>query len=198
MSRLQQHWRSVLAAFFPRWRAAGQWRCTTRTRRPSIHGHCDPERKLIEIRVVSEDDDKLDLLLIHELAHAVTPLGHGVRWQRRIAVAAAQARKLGRTRLAELLDEEILSYRERGEPVAVAYDSVQNALLTNPDLTLGQIKRWLAREYGLLLKEVSQIFPRLDRVYKKARKDALEMRQAHHQNLSPTTNSRPSEVNHVS
>jgi hypothetical protein len=126
---------------------------------------------------LSEDDDDLDLLLIHEVAHAVASPGHGKTWQRRIALAAATARKLGRTRLAELLDEEIVNYQERGEPLTVAYDSVQNALLTNPDLTLDQINRWLARDYGLLFKEVEKVFPRLDKVYKTGRKEGLEFRE---------------------
>lgn len=196
MSRLQQHWQAILAAYFPRWRAGSQWRCTTRTRR-TAHGHCNRERQVIEIGFVSEDDDALDLLLVHEIAHAVTSGSHGKVWQRRIALAAVAARKLGRTRLAELLDQEIVNYQDRGEPVEVGYDEVCDALMLNPDLTLVQIKRWLAREYGLLLKEVGKVFPRLDRVYKTARKDALEMRKAHHQNLTPSTTSTPSEMNHV-
>lgn len=133
---------------------------------------------MIEIGVVSEDDDALDLLLVHEIAHAVASPGHGKVWQRRIALAAATARKLGRTRLAELLDEEIVNYQERAEPVEVAYESVQDALVVNPDLTLAQIKRWLAQTYGLLFNEVEKVFRRLDKVYTKARKEALELREA--------------------
>jgi len=102
MTRLKQHWQAILATFFPTWKAGKQWRCTTQTRR-TAQGHCI-EWRIIEIGVVSKDDDKLDLLLIHEIAHAVASLGHGKTWQRRIACAAVVSRRLGRHRLAELLD----------------------------------------------------------------------------------------------
>lgn len=88
---------------------------------------------------MSEDDDPLDLLLIHEIAHAVASSGYGKTWQRGIALAAATARKLGRSKLVELLDTEIINYRDRGEPLAVAYGDVEDALLHNPDLTLDKL-----------------------------------------------------------
>ena len=177
MQKLQQHWKAVLADFFPRWRAASQWRCTARTCR-SAHGHCDLRRRIIEIGFVSEDDDALDLLLIHEIVHALASPGHGNTWQRRIAVAADTARKLGRLRLAELLDTEIVNYRERGEPLAIAYQEVADALLCNPDLTFADIKSWLAQLYGLRLGEVGKVFRRLGDVYRRRRKEALGLRAA--------------------
>ena len=102
MRRLQQHWKAIVAGFFPRWRAASRWRCTTQTRR-TAHGHCDLERHVVEIGIVSQDDDALDLLLIHEIAHAV----------------------------ASAVDTEIVNYRERGEPLAVAYGSAGDAMVNN-------------------------------------------------------------------
>jgi hypothetical protein len=177
MTRLHQHWKAILTSFFPRWRAASGWRCTTRTCRTG-HGYCDVERRVIEIGVVSEDDDALDLLLIHESAHAVAPGSHGKTWQRRMALAADTARKLGRLRLAELLETEIANYRDQAEPLAVAYGEVENALLGNPDLTLAQIKRWLAQVYGLKFSEIAKVYRGLGTVYKKAQKEALELRQA--------------------
>lgn len=176
MTRLQQHWKAVLATFFPKWKAGAGWRCTNRGNRGQAHGHCDVEKRLIEILLVSEDDDALDMLLIHEISHAVASLGHGKTWQRRLALAAAKARKLGRTRLAELLDEEIDNYRNRGEGLPEIYAEVRNALLYNPDLTLTQIKRWLAQTYGLHVGEVSKVFRGLRTVYEKGRKEGLEFR----------------------
>jgi hypothetical protein len=124
--------------------------------------------------MVSEDDDELDQLLIHEIAHAVASLGHDKRWLHRLARAATTARNLGRTRLAELLDEEIVNYQEKGETLSVAYQEVHDDILANPDLTLAQIKRHLARKYGLLPREVGKSFPRLVKVYDKARQEGRE------------------------
>ena len=106
MTRLQQHWRATLATFFPAWKAGKQWCCTTQTRR-TAHGYCDIERRIVEIGLVFADDDELDRLLIHEISHATAPGGHGKTWQHRMLCAAAKARKLGRNRLAELLEEEV-------------------------------------------------------------------------------------------
>jgi hypothetical protein len=111
MSRLQEHWRAVLADFFPKWKAARLWRCTTRCRRTAL-GYCDPVRHTVEIRLVSEDDDALDMLLIHEIAHAVASRGHDMTWQRRIGNASAKSRKLGRTKLADLLDNEVAKHND--------------------------------------------------------------------------------------
>jgi hypothetical protein len=132
---------------------------------------------LIEILFVSEDDDALDMLLIHEISHAVASLGHGKTWQRRLALAAATARKLGRVRLAELLDTEIDNYQNRGEGLPEIYAEVRDALLYNPDLTLTQIKRWLAQVHGLHVGEVCKVFRGLRTVYEKGRKEGMEFRQ---------------------
>jgi hypothetical protein len=175
-TRLQRHWKDVLATFFPQWKAGAGWRCTNRGSRGQAHGHCDVAKRLIEILFVSEDDDALDMLLIHEISHAVASLGHGKTWQRRLALAAATARKLGRTRLAELLDEEIDNYQNRGEGLPEIYAEVRAALLYNPDLTLTQIKRWVGHTYGLRFGEVSKVFRGLRTVYEKGRKEGLEFR----------------------
>jgi hypothetical protein len=120
MTRIQQHWQAVLATFFPRRKGGRLWPCTTRTRR-TAHGYCDMERRIVEIGFDAGDDDKLNVLLIYEIAHAVAPPGHGKNRQRRIVRATAVSRNLGRYRLAELLEAEIDNYRDRGEPLAVGY-----------------------------------------------------------------------------
>jgi hypothetical protein len=176
MTRLQLHFRAVLASFFPRWRAGGRWRCTTLIR-SAAHGRCDGKRKVIEIGLVSDDDDALDLLLIHEISHAVASPGHGRTWQRRIFLAADVARRVGRPRLAELLEAEVVHYREKAEPLAVAYQEVRDALLHNPDLTLVQVKRWLGRMYGVRYGDIDRVFRGLRTVYKRARKEAVEARK---------------------
>jgi hypothetical protein len=175
MRRLELHFRAVLATFFSRWKAGSQWRCTTRTR-STAHGHCDEERKVIEIKCVSNDDDALDLLLIHEISHAVASPGHSKTWQCRIALAANVARRVGRLRLVELLDAEIARYRERAEPLALAYQEVRDAVLHNPDLTLAQMKRWLGQMYGVRYGDIEKVFRGVRTVYTTARKEALEVR----------------------
>ncbi len=171
MTRLQQRWLAVLADYFPRWRAGRAWRCISRTRRTG-RGYCDAARRAVEVCEAPADDDALDLLLIHEIAHATASPGHGVVWQRRLALAAAKARGLGRPALADLLASETADYRENAEPPGAAYAAVEDALREHPDLTLAQVKRGIARRYGRLARDVDQAFPRLGAVYRKARKEA--------------------------
>ncbi len=58
--------------------------------------------------------------------------------------------------MAQLLREEIVGYRESWKPVDEAYGIVQEWLTCNPDLTLAQVRRALADEYGLLVTEVGK------------------------------------------
>jgi hypothetical protein len=48
--------------------------------------------------------------------------------------------------------------------------------LSNPDLTLVQIKSWLADQYGLKFCEVGRVFGRLRTIYAKAQREGLEAR----------------------
>jgi hypothetical protein len=99
-----------------------------------------------------------------------------------MAFAADTARKLGRSKLAELIDAEVGHYQEQAEPLAIAYQEVNDALLANPDLTFAQIKRWLASQYGLKFREVGKVVLRgLGTVYQKACKEGLEARKIQQQ-----------------
>jgi hypothetical protein len=62
--------------------------------------------------------------------------------------------------------------------MAHVYQQVEDALSDNPDLTFTQIKRWLAQDFGLLVREVDEHFRRLRKVYEAARSEALQARQA--------------------
>ena len=134
------------------------WRCTSRGSRGQVHGHCDVEERLIEILFVSEDDDALDMLLIHEISHAVASLGHGKTWKHAGSPsAAATAGKLGRTRLAELLDQEIDNYRNRGGGIAQIYAEVRMPCSTTRT-SLSRRSSDGGETYGLHFGEVGKVF----------------------------------------
>ncbi len=173
---LHQHFQQIKQQFFPRWDRRNEWRISTRSRR-KVHGHCDPERQIIEIVAKHYDPDERDRLLIHEICHAVASGGHGKAWQSRMEIAAKRADELGRHRLAELLREEIVDYRERSDDCRqMAYQEIQDAVNGNPEITLAQMKRWIADQYGLLVSEVSTQLKRLKAVFEEAKRDAQEAR----------------------
>ena len=170
---LQHHFRDIKHLFFPLWDRDDRWRISTRSRR-RVHGHCDRERQMIEIVVQHADPDKRAGLLIHEICHAVANGSHGKAWQCRMEMAARQADDLGRNGLAKLLRQEIADYQEAAEEKEEAYQTVQEWLAHKPDLTFAQVERSLADLYGLLVNEVGTTFKRIEKVYRSAKRDALE------------------------
>ena len=166
---------TIKRAFFPRWDRRNLWRVSTRSRR-KVEGCCDPKRRVIEIVVQHGGPDQRDRLLIHEISHAVAGGGHGTKWQDRMERAARRADELGRNRLAKMLRDEIADYRESWKPVDEAYGIVQEWLTCNPGLTLPQVRRALADQYGLLVSEVAKTFQRFEKVFTEAKWEALEAR----------------------
>jgi hypothetical protein len=90
--------------------------------------------------------------------------------------AARRADELGRDVLAKILRQEIVNYQEFAEGREQAYQTVQDWLNAEPDLTLAQVKRSLADLTGLLVSEVSTKLRRFEKVYRAAKREALEAR----------------------
>jgi len=53
-----------------------------------------------------------------------------------------------------------------------AYQCIQEWVAHEPDLTLAQVKRSLATEYGLLVAKVGTKFKRTETVYREAKREA--------------------------
>lgn len=170
---VRHHFQDIKRLFFRRWDRQDLWRVSTRSRR-TVHGRCDPERRLIEIAVQHTDPDERDKLIIHEICHAVAEMSHGKKWQDRMEKAAESADALGRHRLALLLREEIAAYQQAPTSLEVAYNQIRDALIDCPEATFPQIKRWLADQYGLLVSEVCKTFRRAEKVFQEAKRDAQE------------------------
>jgi hypothetical protein len=172
---IRRNFQDIKRLFFPRWDRQGRWQVSTRSRR-TVHGHCDSERRVIEIVFQHADADERDKLIIHEICHDVADLGHGKKWQARMEQAAKRAEALGRHRLAQLLREEIVGYQQAPTSLEAAYNDIRDAISANPNLTFPQIKRWLAQEYGLLLSEVCNKFRRAAKVFQEVKREAQEHR----------------------
>lgn len=174
---IRQQFLEIKRLFFPRWDRHDLWRVSTRSRR-RVHGHCDPERRVIEIVAQDSDQDEQDKLIIHEICHAVAlaDMGHGKKWQDRMEKAAKKADSLGRNRLAQILREEIAAYQQSPMSLEGVYNQIRDAIIDCPEATFPQIRRWLANEYGLLVSEVCKKFRRAEKVFEEAKRDALEER----------------------
>jgi hypothetical protein len=90
--------------------------------------------------------------------------------------AARRADELGRDVLAKLLRQEIVNYQEFAEGREEAYQTVEDWMNHEPDLTMAQVKRSIADLHGLLVSEVGTKLKRIEKVYLKAKREALEER----------------------
>ena len=168
--QITKHLREVKALFFPRWDRQNLWRVNTRSRRTG-HGYCDQERRVVEIMDPAPDEpDERDMLLIHEVCHAVTRGSHGNEWQSRMKRAAERAEELGRDRLAKLLCTEVMNSQEAPKGVKQMYSTIEDWLTEKPDLTLAQMKSAVAKHYGLRVSEVYKRMPRFKKVFQQAKK----------------------------
>jgi hypothetical protein len=71
---------------------------------------------------------QLLLVLIHEIAHAVTEVGHGAKWGRRMLAAAQTAKLVGEHELASMLRMEVESYHQSPKlRAADVYDRIAAA-----------------------------------------------------------------------
>ena len=165
-------WDKVRQDFFPRWDRPGKWRLSLRKPIGRAMGQCCAETKTIRIGVWSSDPDERDLLLIHEICHAVAGGGHGLRWQRRMLRAAHRAGSLGRQALAALLAGEVEQYQQDGlSHYQQVYNQVEEAARSSPSVTYSALRRYLAGEYAVPVSEFDQQYRRAKRVFAEARQE---------------------------
>lgn len=127
---------------------------------------------MIRITHLAEGDE-VTVLLIHEIAHAVTNGGHGKNWQARMERAAIIAEETGRMELAGLLRNEVASYENPLARVSagLVYQEIGDAVAETPGLTLLQVIDCLRRDYGFSRKEFLGRFRRARTVFHREKQD---------------------------
>jgi hypothetical protein len=120
MERLLSLFNEIRTCFFPRWDTKKQWRCEAALEWHETlidggsHGFCDDKNKIIRIWPAwgCQDDNTLRVLLIHEIAHAVTREAHYLHWQSRCLKAANKAEGMGDQHLAEGIHLDVKRYQD--------------------------------------------------------------------------------------
>ena len=160
----------VRSTYFPRWDRKSEWSVQFSDDLGTVDGSCDMANKKIDIRRAINPGE-VYLVLIHEIAHAVTGGGHGKRWQARMEKAAQRAENIGETALAESLRKEVGGYRGLVEKVTAknVYDEVQSAVFAMPEADFDAIVCQLADRYGLNNDKCLEKFPRIRTEYEKAK-----------------------------
>jgi len=127
-------------------------------------------------------------LLIHETAHAVTEDGHGKRWLARMEKAAHRAAEIGLTTLADLLRKEADEYPEgQALTAATVYDEIYRAAQTQPALHFMDIVAYVACCWGLSADDLTTRFPRAERGFDRARRDAVQSARRRAKSSAPDT-----------
>jgi hypothetical protein len=125
--RLQEAYEYIRENFFQRWYRNKQWVVRLIPRLPA-HGKCNDKKKEIQLQCVSDDEDSLHVLLIHEICHAFGS-GHGKKWFARMLRAADDAKNMGRNKLAGMLEEEVDEYKKSNLPTGKAKEVYVSAEL---------------------------------------------------------------------
>ena len=107
----------IRKTYYPDWDSGGEWSVKLLSSRdPRLRfaqGRCDEETKSIfvnEFQIAGTDPEKLELLLIHEIAHASTRNNHRKEWLAQMKRAAGIAQSIGRKSLADHIRKQIREY----------------------------------------------------------------------------------------
>ena len=171
---LRKAFSNVHKMFFPRWDLRSQWRIRFGDL-GNGDGNCDFEQKEITIST-GLDRSKLTLVLIHEVAHAVTRDGtHEKKWKARMEKATQQAEKHGQTELADALRAEVMWYQkaEKWAPEDSIEDCIDGLVLANPAISLDEVLAVLSHEMaGMKRDRLLALYPQIEKLYEEAKYNA--------------------------
>ena len=160
----RKRYASVCKEYFSRWKP---WRLRYAPSEPG-GGRCFPDTKLILLRVLPTRIN-MDVLLIHEICHAVTNGSHKQLWMSRMRDAANTARLRNRIALADALGDEVAGYATAQPFNAVeVYGRIEDFMFENPDATFNQVADAVAHWNGLYRSELLLKFKRCRKVYDSA------------------------------
>lgn len=123
MSLLVREFERIRSEYFPGWDKKHEWKVVESHPECVGDGYCDKDSKQI---VVNSDD--LSLVIIHEIAHAVTYDGHGKRWRRRMEAAARRAEYLGQIDLSTQIRNEHALYLDPSSYIRPTAEFVYNGI----------------------------------------------------------------------
>lgn len=175
--RLETAYQYVRKSFFPRWDRDRQWTCHLIHDLPS-GGRCFDDRKEIAVQYVSDNDDELYALLIHEICHAFA-MGHDKGWQKRMLKAAEKAHELGLYGVQNILASEVKEYSSTPNVTANdIYEAITNVVFDSGNtLSLNDVANYLASKHGYYTDEFMLQYKRCEYFYDKAVKAYQEYKQ---------------------
>ncbi len=157
--RLVEAFQYVRETFFPKWRKGADWKVKEDPGLP-YYGRCDDSRRTIFVQSTLEEDDRLHLILIHEICHAITSEPHTKKWRDRFHFAGDTAKKIGRQKLAKLIYDEVRRSSENVKPPRLnerlIYSTIEDIILADSRVSFDEAIEAVARLWGITPEDVSQ------------------------------------------
>ena len=159
--------------FFPRWDRTAAWRprLGSYSGSPNECGYCDSDAKTIWIAPhVLRDDVQLELVIVHEVCHAIANNGsHRGRWAKRMDMAARRAAQMGRDAFAKAIREELelwsTAHIIRAREVC---SDLEDMVLQRPEASFDSLCKALARELGMPVDDLVSRYRRPAFVHQRA------------------------------
>jgi hypothetical protein len=160
---LDKEFQSIRKLYFTTWTDGSNWRILEY----GGNGYCDRESKTIKVGG-STENYSLPVLIIHEIAHAVTIDDHGDEWVQHMREAAVRAADLGDMQLARDLPKHIdwvTGPDAYDVPHEQVYAEIAAAASDQPEATFESVVGWVAQKYGQDLKTFLEAFPQARKYY---------------------------------
>jgi hypothetical protein len=171
-SKLRTEWDYVRREYFPRWRNGEQWKVRPVADLNGSRGYCFKESKTIKVCVTEVPESEYRLLLIHEIAHAVTRHSHGAEWMDRMKLAAVRAVKIREAEMGKKLRQEVRAYIDSPKQTAAeVYQRIGECLMDYPAASRGEVLTHMSREFGISRQEFLDTFPRFNIEFAKAKRE---------------------------
>ncbi len=144
-----------------------QRRVGQRSSETKEEGFADPKTKTIWISkaiATSQEEYRLQVVIVHEICHAVTNSGHGPTFINRLKKAAERARQLKEKALAKKLDKEALDWKDvdivRADDI---YQCVRDVASEIQDYE--RMLDILSMDWGLTKSELLNRYSRIPKVF---------------------------------
>jgi hypothetical protein len=147
MKQLRSSFKEVAREFFPRWNHQG-WKIRMKKRLPMGHAWCDRKNRIIYGNF-TDKNDRLDLVFIHEITHAVTSDSHSPRFFNRMSKAVEHSRRIGRTELSELLLHDISVHKTGDLKLSDILERMDEILIDIHEVPWQELKGYLLHEFAL-------------------------------------------------
>jgi hypothetical protein len=163
----------VRKTVFPQWDKNDEWKVFYDPGLPPS-GICLIEKKKIIVQSVYEYSEALNALLVHEICHSSAP-GHGKRFLIRMLKAADRADRVGWSKVADLIREEVKNYENgRAATASEMYERIADCLMDNHNASYESVIAYMAQEYGMHPDEFEKCYKKCREVYDEAYREWQE------------------------